>query len=186
MDELGRGTSTFDGFGLAWAISQYLVSSVGCWTIFATHFHELTLLADEEPLVVNRHVSAHIDGSNGVTFLYEVKDGPCLSSYGVHVAAMAHFPKSVVACATRKAAELEGFDPSAALAAAAAASSSSGTPEAKKPRLEKGAFSGATAEHNRKLVKLASSVKDLKALDKLDSNQRLEAVRALAAEANLV
>ena len=187
MDELGRGTSTFDGFGLAWAISQYLVSSVGCWTIFATHFHELTLLADEEPLVVNRHVSAHIEGSNEVTFQYEVKDGPCLSSYGVHVAAMAHFPKSVIACATRKAAELEGFDPSSALAAAAAASTSNnGTPATKKQRVEKGGSSGATAEHNRKLVALASSVKDIKALDKLDATQRLEAVRALAAETNLV
>jgi DNA mismatch repair protein MSH2 len=176
VDELGRGTSTFDGFGLAWAISQHLVSSVGCWTIFATHFHELTLLAAEEAKVVNRHVAAHVaDGK--VTFLYEVKDGPCLASYGVHVAAMANFPNAVIACAASKAAELEGYD-----GGSAAAASSSDTPAAKKQRV---GAPGAAAE-NRKLVALAASVKQLQGMDALDPKQRLGAVRKLAAEAGLV
>ena len=109
IDELGRGTSTFDGFGLAWAISQYLLEEKRCWTLFATHFHELTSMANGERAVVNKHVSAHVEtGTNAVTFLFEVLPGPCLDSYGIHVAQMAHFPKSVIKAARVKASELEG------------------------------------------------------------------------------
>ncbi|KAJ3362492.1 MutS-like protein [Allomyces arbusculus] len=110
MDELGRGTSTYDGFGLAYAIAHYLATVVKpAATLFATHFHELTTLADKVPGVVNRHVVAHVDeeGGQGITLLYKVADGAATHSYGIHVAKLAGFAPRVVALAQAKADELE-------------------------------------------------------------------------------
>ena len=107
IDELGRGTSTCDGLGLAWAIAQHLADVVQAPTVFATHFHEMTQLTGASG-VVNSHVSAAADeAKRQLTMLYALRPGPCDQSFGIHCAEFARFPASVVDAARVKAAELE-------------------------------------------------------------------------------
>ncbi|MBC8214569.1 MAG: DNA mismatch repair protein MutS [Candidatus Marinimicrobia bacterium] len=97
LDEIGRGTSTYDGLAIAWAVTEYLhnFSDVSAKTVFATHYHELVELADELPRAFNLNVAVKEYG-NRVIFLRKIIDGGADKSYGVHVAEMAGLPKSVI------------------------------------------------------------------------------------------
>ncbi|SFK99268.1 DNA mismatch repair protein MutS [Halogranum rubrum] len=99
LDEVGRGTATYDGISIAWAATEYLHNEVRAKTLFATHYHELTSLADHLPRVANVHVAAD-ERDGDVTFLRTVVDGPTDRSYGIHVADLAGVPKPVVDRAT--------------------------------------------------------------------------------------
>ncbi|HVU01797.1 MAG TPA: DNA mismatch repair protein MutS [Polyangiaceae bacterium] len=95
LDEIGRGTSTFDGLAIAWAVAEYLDAAAQCRTLFATHYHELTALAESSGHVANVSVSAEeVDGD--VVFLHRLVAGPASRSYGVAVAKLAGLPESVL------------------------------------------------------------------------------------------
>ncbi|MGH9678603.1 MAG: DNA mismatch repair protein MutS, partial [Candidatus Acidiferrales bacterium] len=96
LDEVGRGTATFDGLSIAWAVVEHLSSETKSRTLFATHYHELTELADLLPGIKNVHVSAR-ETSTGIVFLKRVETGSADKSYGIEVARMAGLPAAVIA-----------------------------------------------------------------------------------------
>ncbi len=106
MDEVGRGTSTFDGMALAFAICRYLLGKNRCLTLFATHYFELTLLANEYADLANVHLDA-IEHGERIVFLHAVEEGPANQSYGIQVAALAGIPAAVVKAARRQLREFE-------------------------------------------------------------------------------
>lgn len=95
FDELGRGTATYDGMSLAQAILEYIHDKIKAKTLFSTHYHELTSLAVDLPHLRNVHVSA-IEDQGKITFLHRIKSGAVDKSYGIHVASLAHLPKSLI------------------------------------------------------------------------------------------
>ncbi len=106
MDEVGRGTSTFDGLSLAWAAARFIARGSRAFTLFATHYFELTSLADELPATANVHLDASEHGDE-LIFLHSVKPGPANQSYGLHVARLAGVPRDVVDEARNYLASLE-------------------------------------------------------------------------------
>ncbi|WP_230409528.1 DNA mismatch repair protein MutS [Undibacterium fentianense] len=106
MDEVGRGTSTFDGLALAWAIARHLILTSRSFTLFATHYFELTQLPELHPTAENVHLSA-IEHKENIVFLHAVQTGPASQSYGLQVAQLAGIPQTVIRAARKHLAELE-------------------------------------------------------------------------------
>ncbi|THC44564.1 DNA mismatch repair protein MutS [Massilia sp. Mn16-1_5] len=106
MDEVGRGTSTFDGLALAWAIARHLIDISRSFTLFATHYFELTQLPESHPSAANVHLSA-VEHKDTIVFLHAVQDGPASQSYGLQVAQLAGVPPSVIKAARKHLARLE-------------------------------------------------------------------------------
>jgi DNA mismatch repair protein MutS len=106
LDEIGRGTSTFDGLALAWAVARHLVSATRAFTLFATHYFELTQLAQEFRQLANVHLDAKEHGTD-LVFLHAVEEGPASQSYGIQVARLAGVPSPVILAARRHLRELE-------------------------------------------------------------------------------
>jgi DNA mismatch repair protein MutS len=106
LDEIGRGTSTFDGLSLAWAVAKQLLEKNKSLTLFATHYFELTRIIDEAKHAANVHLDA-VEHGQGIVFLHKVEEGAATMSYGIQVAQLAGIPKSVVQLAKRKLLQLE-------------------------------------------------------------------------------
>jgi DNA mismatch repair protein MutS len=106
MDEIGRGTSTFDGLALAWAIARQLLERNRAFTLFATHYFQLTQLAQEYRQVANVHLDA-VEHKDSIVFLHSVEEGPASQSYGLQVAQLAGIPATVIRAARRYLGKLE-------------------------------------------------------------------------------
>lgn len=106
MDEVGRGTSTFDGLSLAWSCAEYLAQQVKAFTLFATHYFELTTLPDQLAGVHNVHLTA-VEHNDHIVFMHEVQEGPASQSYGLQVAQLAGVPQNVIQYAREKLVHLE-------------------------------------------------------------------------------
>ncbi|MGZ9899048.1 DNA mismatch repair protein MutS [Shewanella gaetbuli] len=116
MDEIGRGTSTYDGLSLAWSAAEYLAKKVSALTLFATHYFELTQLPDLLAGVVNVHLDA-IEHQDTIAFMHAVQEGAASKSYGLQVAALAGVPQHVIKAAKRKLHQLESRDNKADISA---------------------------------------------------------------------
>ena len=117
MDEIGRGTSTFDGISIAWAVARHMAEKTRAYTLFATHYFELTQLTQEFRTLANVHLDAVEgvgNGAAGLTFLHALEDGPASQSYGLQVARLAGVPGNVIAAARRKLVMLENMQVSQA------------------------------------------------------------------------
>jgi len=108
MDEIGRGTSTYDGLALAWAIAHRLLNHNQALTLFATHYFELTRLPSESPMAANVHLAA-AESASGIVFLHEVRPGPASRSYGIQVAQRAGIPAAVIRHASKELSRLEAL-----------------------------------------------------------------------------
>jgi DNA mismatch repair protein MutS len=131
LDEIGRGTATWDGLSIAWAVSEHLHERVGCKTVFATHYHELTQLADEFDSVRNFNVAVQEAGDR-IVFLHRLMEGGADRSYGIEVGRLAGLPDPVIARARALLRVLEGEQIVPALGSVASSGEKSNTPQHQK------------------------------------------------------
>ena len=165
MDEVGRGTSTFDGLSLAWSSAKYLGQEVGAYTLFATHYFEMTQLPSELKLAVNVHLNA-TEHDDSIVFLHNVREGAASKSYGLQVAKLAGVPNGVIDQAKHKLHELESSETSAPIKVEAKGLSST-------PVLQNDLFASEPSEVERSLEKLD--------LDDMTPKQAMDALYALKA-----
>ena len=177
LDEIGRGTSTYDGLSIARAVAEHLHNAprLGCRTLFATHFHELTELAETLPRVRNYNVAVAEEGGD-VVFLHRILPGGADRSYGVHVAQLAGLPKPVVQRAWELLAELEGQAEAVNGASPKKSRRGRGTP-APEPQLSLFNAMVATPEVVERLLKL-----DVNGMTPLDALNTLYELQKLAGE----
>ena len=168
VDEIGRGTSTYDGLAIAWAVAEYLHDVVACRTLFATHYHELTELAASHPGLENWSVSAR-EYQGDIVFLHKLTRGSASRSYGVACARLAGLPEPVIA---RARSILDGLEGGGPLPGGAVVRSR--TP---RPQLELFAPSAAVAPHPA--VEALRSL-DIERTTPLDALHLLAELRALA------
>ena len=134
MDEIGRGTSTYDGLSLAWACAEYLTNQIQAYTLFATHYFELTTLAEQYASLANVHLDA-VEHGDSIVFMHAVQEGAADRSYGLQVAALAGVPKSVIHAAKVKLQELE-LQPALSNSAAVSVSVAASVPAPQHPLIE--------------------------------------------------
>jgi DNA mismatch repair protein MutS len=108
LDEIGRGTSTYDGLSLAWACAEMLAIKTKAFTLFASHYFELTLLAEQIDTLANVHLDA-VEHGDSIVFMHTVQEGAASKSFGLQVAQLAGVPKSVIVRAKQRLAELENM-----------------------------------------------------------------------------
>ena len=106
LDEIGRGTSTYDGIAIAYAVASHILETIGAKTLFATHYFELTSLSKQYPKAVNFRVAAKED-TDSITFLHKIEKGEADKSYGIHVAKLAGLPKEVITIAKKRLSQLQ-------------------------------------------------------------------------------
>ncbi|MEP4465902.1 DNA mismatch repair protein MutS, partial [Marinobacter alexandrii] len=182
MDEVGRGTSTFDGLSLAWATAEHLAKNIRCYTLFATHYFELTQLADDLQHAVNVHLTA-TEHDDSIVFLHNVHDGPASQSYGLQVAKLAGVPQDVIRNAKGQLAHLEGSATPTATRSPVAASSEAERPaqpvaQANDPVMQGDMF----ASLEPSAVELALKTLDLDDLTPREAMNRLYELKALMAK----
>jgi DNA mismatch repair protein MutS len=155
LDEIGRGTATFDGLSIAWAVAEYLATNARGRpkTLFATHYHELTDLADALPGVINAHVAAR-EWQDDIVFLHKIVPGRSDRSYGIQVARLAGMPAAVI---TRARAILQALEHDEVTRGGRP--SISGTPA--EPQQQLGLFQAAAPVIDEKIERLAQRLRDL-------------------------
>ena len=95
LDEIGRGTSTYDGISLAWSIAEYILKNIGAKTLFATHYHQLNMISEQFENAKNFHVKV-LEKKDGIEFLHKIEEGGTDRSYGIEVARLAGLPKEII------------------------------------------------------------------------------------------